>query len=97
MLKLILAWLINSNGAKTAGAAVAGSGITVAMLIGLLEKNVDQKIESVNARVMHYVDRRHDQVSIDIKYIRENQVEIKELVKIINQRVYELNQKQRSQ
>ncbi len=87
MFVALLTWIVKSHGMKTASAAAGGSILSVALLMGVMDKNVDQKIETVVA----YVDSRHDQVSTDIRYIKEDQGEIKDLLKIINQRVYELN------
>ncbi|MCP3684528.1 MAG: hypothetical protein GY861_17825 [bacterium] len=93
MLTTVLSWMLKSQGAKTASAAASGSVVSVAVLMGVMDQNADKKIESVKKEMLVYVDSRHNQVSTDMRYIRENQREIKELVKTINQRVYELNQR----
>jgi len=97
MFGALLTWIVKSQGAKTAGAAASGSVISVAVLMGIMEKNVDLKIDSVNREIISYVDKRHDSVSSDIRYMKENQIEMKEIIKVINQRVYELNQRSKGE
>lgn len=93
MLAAILSWMLKSNGAKTAGAAASGSVISVAVLMGIMEKSIDHKVQSVNSDMIRYVDSRHSVVSTELKYMSKDIKEMKDLVKIINQRVYELNLK----
>ena len=92
MLQALLMWLMNSNSMKTAGAAASGSIVSVVALMGFVDKNIDTRIESVNKNISRYVDSRHNQVSTDIKYIKENQKDMKQLLRIINDRLYNLKQ-----
>lgn len=93
MLSAILQWIINSNGAKTAGAAVAGSGITVAALLGIMTEQIDARVAATHKEIITYVDNRHDGAAKDLKYIKENQDQIKVLIQKIDDRIYEINRK----
>jgi hypothetical protein len=93
MFAALLTWMVKSQGAKTAGAAASGSVISVALLMGMVEKNVDNKIETV----VTYVDSKHNQVSTDIRYMKKEQSEIKGILKVINERVYQLNKRSKGE
>ena len=93
MLSAILQWILHSNGAKTAGAAVAGSGITVAALLGIMTEQIDAKVAATHREIITYVDNRHDGASKDLKHIKENQDQIKVLIQRIDDRIYEINRK----
>ena len=95
MLQALIIWLSKSQGAKTAGAAASGSVLSVAVLMGALDKSVDAKIDNVNRQIIKYVDVKHNTVSNDISYMKEDISEIKDLLKTINERVYDLNKKER--
>lgn len=97
----VLAWiakvLAGSNGMKTAGAAAGGSVLSVAVLMGVLDQSVDKKIDTNIKVITGYVDFKHDRVSNDINYIKEDIREVKDLLKTVNDRVYQLNQRNKGE
>ena len=93
MLIAILAWIAKSQGAKTAGAAAGGSIASVAILMGLLDQKIDTRMIEGRKEIIQYVDNKHLLVLTKFNFMGDDISEIKELVKITNQRVYELNLK----
>ena len=90
MIKAVLLWLSGSNTAKAAGATAAGGGVSMLVLLGALDHKLDNSLAEVKTEAERYVDVKHDNVLIQIEHIKENQVDIKKILRSIDSRVYQL-------
>lgn len=97
MFAAIITWMLQSQGAKAAGvvvgSAAGGSVVSIAVLFGMMDHSVDAKISANNIEIIRLVDMKDKVVSNEVKHVNKDIKEIKELVTITNQRVYELNLK----
>lgn len=84
-------YIIHSNIAKTAGAAIGGSTISVGVLMGILNSSVDDKIDQVNSHMINYVDIKHESVLIEVRHMKELQIEMNASLKKLDGRIYNIN------
>lgn len=105
MLKLLIGWIVKSKVAKVGGGLIGGSTVLTAVIWPLFTfqaGKVDAQFISADKEIRQYVDLKHENVLIELNLRHENvlielghfkagQGEIKELLKITNQRLYILN------
>lgn len=93
MLKLLMGWIVKTKTAKTGASILGGSTLLAAIIWPIFtyqSAKVDAQIIMVNKQVREYVDLKHENVMVEVKYLRQGQSEIKELLKITNKRLYQL-------
>lgn len=80
-----------SKTAKIGTSVVAGGSslMLIFNLIGSRIEDLNGKIESTYQEVHKYVDLRHDGVMSEIGHVREDQREMKEILKTIERRMYD--------
>ncbi len=89
MLK-ILGWILDKKaGAAKIGAGLGGAG-GILILVMFLHDDVSLKIDRAEARSKEYVNQKEITISKELKHLRSGQSEIKDTLKIIERRVYEL-------
>ncbi len=82
-----------SKGAKIGGGLVAG-GASLGLVINMISARVDDleiKIDERDKSIREYVDFKHDVVLREMKFLNSTQIEMKDMLKAINERMY--NQK----
>lgn len=93
MLKILIGWIVKSKAAKAGAGVIGGSTILTAVIWPLFTfqtQKVDAQFIRVDKEIRQYVDLKHENVMIEVKYLRQGQGEIKELLKITNKRLYQL-------
>ncbi len=103
MWKAILGWIVKSKGAKVGGGVLGGSGVLAALIAygDVQVKRVDYKIEAKDAMVRQYVDLKDQNLLIEIGHLKEGQLElkrsfragqneVKDLLKIMNTRLFDM-------
>lgn len=100
ILKLVWDAIVHSQTAKTTIAVSASSTVAFTAIIANVEKKFEEKIDRTNMDMVRYVDFKNDiglknieLVYKDVSHIKSQQDDIKDLLKTINARIYELNQK----
>lgn len=86
-----MAGLMASKVAKI-GAGVAAGGSTMAIVVSLIGaqiSDVNAKIDDKDRAIRQYVDFRHEAVMGEISHVNKGQDEIKDILKKIEQRMYE--------
>lgn len=88
--------LMASKSAKIGGGIVAGGG-TLALLLTSMGARLDDlnhKIDDKDKSIREYVDFKHDMVLREMQFLNTTQIEMKEMLKAINERMYaERNQR----
>ncbi len=80
-----------SRRTKVGGGIVAG-GATFALVMNLLGArldDLDKKIEAKDKEIRTYVDLKHDSILLQLQYMNSREMEMTDLLKVINQRMYE--------
>lgn len=88
----LLGLLFKSKAGKVGSGAVGAGGL-VALVLSL-HSDVVEKIQAAELQAVKYVDAKHELVTKDISYIKESQAEIKEMLKVIDKRLYDQRPKQ---
>ena len=88
----LLGFFFKSKAGKVGSGAVGAGGL-VALVLSL-HSDVVEKIQAAELQAVKYVDAKHELVTKDIAYIRESQAEIKEMLKVIDKRLYDQRPKQ---
>lgn len=85
----ILIWALKSKSAKLGTVGIAGGSGIVALLMNL-HTDITTRIDVAKSEVKAYVDVKNDFMQRDMSYIKESQSEIKDLLKLIDKRIYDL-------
>jgi len=86
MLGKLLTLFLNSKGAKGA----IGGGSAVALVIAA-SAMIDTRIDKVKASTKIYVDLKHEKVMVEVKHLKEGQIDMKKMLRTIDRRLYNLN------
>ena len=89
-------YIFQSNIAKTAGAAIGGSTISVGVLMSILNASVDDKIDQVNSHMINYVDMKHENVLIEMRHMKELQIEMNTSIKNLDDRIFNMHKRKNS-
>ena len=93
LFKLVWAFIAESKMIKTSAASAIGSG---AVVIGLVEAKMHEIKELAakdKAEIIQYVDHRHDRAMDRIEFMLETQIEMKQTLKTMDDRLYYINKK----
>lgn len=93
MLTSILSFLLDSKMIKTSVASAAGSGV---VLVGIMQSHVQdikKDVDFKNSQMIKYVDAKHDIGIEKFKSLFDNQTEIKDQLKVIDNRLYNINKR----
>ncbi len=83
---------IQSKGAKV-GTGIAAGGTSLFLVVTMLNGRLDEvnkRIDEKDKQIREYVDFRHDQVVREFGHVNDNQKEIKDILKVIEQRMYKI-------
>ena len=84
----LLGWCIKSKAVKVGGGILGGSGALI-LILGL-HASVNKRIDTVKIGTQTYVNQKHDLVTQQINHLKDGQREIKDMLKIIDKRLYNL-------
>lgn len=85
---------MTKDGVKVGGGILGGSG-AILIIFSFVTAEVSEVKATINKKdveVRRYVDQRHENVLTEIRYLRDGQKEIKNLIQTLDKRVYELRQ-----
>ena len=77
--------------AKQIGTGVAAGGSTLILVMNMFGARLDElnkKIDKQDTQIRQYVDFKNDQTIREMTYLRDGQAEIKEMLKVIESRLY---------
>lgn len=87
MFSQLAAWLVKSNGAKVGLGAVGGSGIVALVLT--LHGDMTNKIQAQDSHHKAYIALSIQPLQTEVRNLRDEQKEIKELVRDIHKYLLE--------
>lgn len=88
MLAKLFSIFCKGKGAKVTG-GLAGTGGIFAILFGL-HTDISLKIDKAEANSKVYADSKHELIKQDVAHLREGQTDIKSMLKVIDQRLYNM-------
>lgn len=80
---------IKSKAMKISSGLAGGGGIIIVLLA--FQGDYKERINKAEAATRLYVDQKYELLVKDTKYLKQGQDDIKDILKIIEKRLYELN------
>jgi hypothetical protein len=99
---MIPGWLVGlvaTKSAKIGGGLIAGGG-SLALILNLIGTRLDdlnQKIDDKDKAIREYVDFKHDVVIREMRFLNETQLEMKNMLKVMGDRMYEERKRKREE
>lgn len=87
----LVQFFMASKSAKIGGGILAG-GSTLALLLSVMGTRLDElniKIDDKDKTIREYVDFKHDIVMRELRFMNDTQVDIKDTLRAINNRMYD--------